>query len=813
MEVVHFNDIKDNIISHFKNQTFVPIIGSGFSCGCKSKKGNVPSGSEYRKYMIDEINKSCNISDDEKESVSKMTFSQVADIYNELVDLQTRINYLKDNFSRVVLEHYKKVFLTIEWPYIYTLNLDDAIENNSNYDYVILPDKEMYEDIIDEEKCIIKIHGDVKYLTTYKEDNCVLTQKQYVNSIKKNKFILDRLRHDSSFLNIAYIGCSLDDEIDIKSIIDDTYANTITARYYFGIKEPSNLDKIKLKNFGITHFVIFDSYESIYKCIYNAWQESTKLSKDDLELYKIKSSCKLNPDYKENKEYLLFGKSLKSGNELKFPYYFVERNISNTIIKRYNDHPIQIIIGKGCSGKTYVLSEIASKVKDKNVYLFESKNRLSVIAFEKLIAKQNCLLIFDSKSLDRNQMEQIIDSRYELVKKNTHVIIAADNTDQDLNRLLILKQIQHQISSGEIPTIKLSNKFSKEECSTINPLLATINLGIMDKSKTIVDNIINIGNTRRERNKFENYSIKTDSIEYVASLIMLAIENKIYSQRAVQFDLEKEFELQVKCAAPLISKEVVWNFEKSPKDNSPKKYVVDAEYWLRWKLKDFAQDESNEQLIAESFKYIVTVLLAINEKPSIEYSDNSSYKDYVLFDNINKIFSKKQNGANRLIRKIYESLNPLLSADPNFKHQYAKCYIQSSKTAISYEERINFLYEAKQNIVEALEIFETRYKNNLNNKLKISIAHAKYTLAVVLCHMCKTEEYKNADLNNECIRTLFEAMLSEYNSFDYVKKDQFNYRNAVQETINYFTINQDGLEKKSVSYVQDLINMKNSINN
>ena len=187
MEVVHYNDIKDNIISHFKNQTFVPIIGSGFSCGCKSKKGNVPSGSEYRKYMIDEINKSCNISDDEKESVSKMTFSQVADIYNELVDLQTRINYLKDNFSRVVLEHYKKDFLTIEWPYIYTLNLDDAIENNSNYDYVILPDKEMYEDIIDEEKCIIKIHGDVKYLTTYKEDNCVLTQKQYVNSIKKNK--------------------------------------------------------------------------------------------------------------------------------------------------------------------------------------------------------------------------------------------------------------------------------------------------------------------------------------------------------------------------------------------------------------------------------------------------------------------------------------------------------------------------------------------------------------------------------------------------------------------------------------------------
>lgn len=48
--------------------------------------------------------------------------------------------------------------------------------------------------------------------------------------------------------------------------------------------------------------------------------------------------------------------------------------------------------------------------------------------------------------------------------------------------------------------------------------------------------------------------------------------------------------------------------------------------------------------------------------------DNFVYKKHILFDNINRIFSVNNSQGITLIRKIYESLNFLLSSDPNYMH-------------------------------------------------------------------------------------------------------------------------------------------------
>ena len=55
MEVIKYKDIKDELLSNFKRKTLLPIIGSGFTRDCSSFKGKVPSGEDYRLYMVKQL--------------------------------------------------------------------------------------------------------------------------------------------------------------------------------------------------------------------------------------------------------------------------------------------------------------------------------------------------------------------------------------------------------------------------------------------------------------------------------------------------------------------------------------------------------------------------------------------------------------------------------------------------------------------------------------------------------------------------------------------------------------------------------------
>ena len=55
LEVISYKDIFDELIKKFANNQLIPVIGSGFTLNCESKHGNVPSGTSYKNYMLDNI--------------------------------------------------------------------------------------------------------------------------------------------------------------------------------------------------------------------------------------------------------------------------------------------------------------------------------------------------------------------------------------------------------------------------------------------------------------------------------------------------------------------------------------------------------------------------------------------------------------------------------------------------------------------------------------------------------------------------------------------------------------------------------------
>lgn len=787
MKVVDPAQIKDELINNMRRSMLIPVIGSGFTRGCPAFRGSVPSGQDYRTYMIGKIAAQLSLQQDEVEQLKRESFSNLSDTYQRAIPVDEQKEYLKCNFTNVRLDDNKKRLLESFWPYIYTLNIDDGIEKNSCYDHIVYANRPVEKGVFDDFPCVIKLHGDVKEMLTYEDAKSeIFSQKQYVDSLHSNASLLGKLQHDLLYQNLIFIGCSLDDEIDLLSCSPNSVVDT--AKYFCTTKTPGKLEHFKYEKYGITHCIVFDSYEEMYGCLYEVAQEAQKISIDDLEDYKQFSFTQIPADYERNKSYLFFGKSLvNKDHTISLPYFFISRTVTDAIFDRFSTAPLQFIVGSGCSGKTYILIDIARRIKNRDVFLFETKDRLTAQAFDDLTRKDNCVILADDTSLSADQVEYFISHVRQLKEKNINVIIAAEKHDRDVSGILKLYELQQIIRPGEIPQIPISNMLNEQECRQLSPLLTAVTVGIFQGTDTIVDNIINLSRALSEKNKYHDIVPHLRSEKDLAALIALAIERKIYSVRAARLELYDELFRQYKATAPLIEQETTWSFETSFDDNSPQKYVVNAVFWLCYQLRLFAHKESNHPIIVKAYKYLIMKILSYEGKPDLWRGDRHDlYRKYILFDNINKIFSPDRYTGEKglaLIREIYEGSNELLSADPNYMHQRAKCYIKSAYFERDKKQKATYLEKAFRDANVAYQVFESRYNEYHNEKVRISADHVLYTKALVLCHKCYTDAYASVHDNTAAVHALYEALRSPYNTYDFVKKDAFNYRNVVSKMI------------------------------
>jgi len=59
MNAKELTTLESNLINFFRAGNLIPLVGSGISTGTRTRKrGQVPSGNEYKRYMIKEIKKS-----------------------------------------------------------------------------------------------------------------------------------------------------------------------------------------------------------------------------------------------------------------------------------------------------------------------------------------------------------------------------------------------------------------------------------------------------------------------------------------------------------------------------------------------------------------------------------------------------------------------------------------------------------------------------------------------------------------------------------------------------------------------------------
>lgn len=249
----------------------VPFIGAGFTAGEPAFKGIVPGGTAFMEIMRDAINASPTADKPDASSLDRYSFQELADEYfrESIVPPEQIKTTLRDRFTNVsITSEAKKDFIRWDWEYIYTLNIDDAIERELNA-IKVLP----FNDFAQHKttQFVYKLHGDAADAVTAENPaamNLVFGSADYVASLIKNRALISTLTNDLAERHLLFVGCSLTDELDILFALAKFKSTTghlpSTNRVYVTANEPTDYEsKKKLRRYGITDVLVVD-YPDFY---------------------------------------------------------------------------------------------------------------------------------------------------------------------------------------------------------------------------------------------------------------------------------------------------------------------------------------------------------------------------------------------------------------------------------------------------------------------------------------------------------------------------------------------------------------------
>ena len=740
IKIVKFNESVELIKQLFSNMTLIPVIGAGFTAGSIARNGVVPNGAKMKLDMEKAI-----LAEKPKTDLKNKSFFKVARYYNSFVDKKIRKQYLYDNFIDVKLPQLKKEFLDLNWPYIYTLNIDDAIEKNAKYE-PIGPNKEI-ETISFDAKLVYKLHGDAREIVFLKngESFSIFDTDQYIDSLKRNKDLLNKLKQDYIDKNIIFIGCSLENEIDLLSVfslVKNEEKNIITEKFYVTSKEPMEEDLIDLESYGITKVILIDSYDGFYEGMVSIIKSISRIKDNELNIFKNIQVVELNAKDKSNKEYLLYNKNPynKQNNLITLPYFFISRKISEEVVNNLNKYPIQFVYGKRVSGKTYFLLDIYRKFADRDKFYFDSRMYLNKDNINSLLKLKNTIFLIDTKVLSEEVLSYIMQIDHkELISKQLNFVICIDSGSKEMSLELRKYREIKTISIYYLSNV-LSNEDINDEYASLKNKLTTVNLPYFDKRKTILDSLVWIqdqvlGNGRSLI--LTDFYIASNKYLYFAYLILLAHYGKLTTLDLINFDVIKESNELMPKLDKVVEPDFRYMITASALDNSYYQVVCNAQVWMLGYLSRISLKSDYFESITKAVVYIVEHIINLSIRES--YKRKKLY-DFIKFDNINMLLGRARNagqpfGVRKLIQNIYGNLKGLLGNDYQFNHQYSKCLLWGIEELPEMSRNTDLKEALNASIIAIQLVEEAKEANPRNEYLMTSLAHIQFTISMIKVKM------------------------------------------------------------------------------
>lgn len=437
IDIIEYEEGIKRLVKYAISKKLIPVFGAGFTAGCQSINGIVPNGEKAVESMCDMILKSglCTLRECD---IRDMEFSEISDLFFEYVSSDERATYFEDFYTGVVLFQPQIDFLTkINWPYAYTLNVDDGIEKNSDFNPILPYHK--FRRPKTSKRILYKLHGDAEYESKYIgkiQDNIIFSQSQYLQAItsEDNTDIYKALLSDYAQEHLLFIGCSLKEERDLqfvyeksKNIQKDAY------RIVLRNKVPTSQEQRNLKKHGINEIIIVENFEDFYPDFLLAYQECQAENKEKIYKY-INPEIIIKTGKKESLELISNANIFNTdANAFMKGALHIFRNAVRDIQKELSISSFVLLKGRRFSGKTYVLCSLAEYYKKRDVFYFPSDSFADEEVAELVLSSQkNSLFLFDSNSISPDVYSLIIKSCDELKKNNNYLVIAINSNDNYL---------------------------------------------------------------------------------------------------------------------------------------------------------------------------------------------------------------------------------------------------------------------------------------------------------------------------------------------------------------------------------------------
>jgi len=723
-------DTEDFLSGLIASGRTVPFIGTGFTRGERAKARLVPDGREWMEIMRQQITESPVAFKPTAENLEKYDFQKLSDRYfrDEIVELSKIKNTLDQYFSDVKISTQSKLsFLSLPWPYIYTLNIDDGIEKAINGIKVV-----PYESFAKSHgrRYVYKMHGDV--FTALKADSrdalkLIFGKGDYIRSLNKNRPLIDALKADLNESNLLFIGCSLTDEIDILYALSDHESVSSTSgsrRVYLTSTSPEgDYDTIsKLREYSITD-VIICNYDDFYLKITELAREIFARNSPAKEFEFLPTAAPFNI----NKFLQYFLQSNWQGGDSS--HLSVTRDADATIKNKTERSTITVITGARFAGRTSTLYRALRASKTKKPYFIGSESTITDGDLSHILSLPDSFIAFDTESLSFSQIFTVCRSIEKLKSLNTSVLIAVDKND--------LFATEHL---PENSIVSLSNRFSNNERSRINQILDTLGIAQLKKPGTILDYIYEVaGSTiikgllksdtslKKKIDERVKYTSKNMSKSEFGLLYILAAKQKVLSviyrgllQKGGYTTTADEYITNfVQIWGPFVEKS---STGRSTIAASHSSFALksNSQAWLFYALQSLARELG----VPKSANFIVETISSIQA--------HKDHYDLMMFDVLNAVFSGSsitKSNSRALISETYIGLARTLSSEPNYWLQRAKSIYNdhSANTADSVLAAIEHVEKA---------ISETEKTVTINAKL------TRANLYGLLCHI---EKHNNLD--------------------------------------------------------------------
>lgn len=768
---ISLKETKDFFVHAFNEETLVPILGSGFTRGVKTRRGGtVPSGKDLKDAMIEKISfkKKINTSELELES-----FSSISEFYQNTFSNPSEdgvIDYYLNNFTGVRINKPQQLrFLNdIKWPYVYTLNIDTGIEDSKPQEWeVFYPNRKFDERKINPDcRILYKIHGDVAMFCKSSDYNeMILTESQYIASLKQSEQFHDLLSADCGNKNLLYIGCSLDDEIDIKySVLADKNRNKKVRDIrgiYVTSDDLSEFKKDKLEGFNISHIIKLsssDDYEYFYEFLVQCYEESQAQTEKNIANFKYTELERIGKDKKINLDYL----ADLSPDKSKLPFYYISSERVQNI--KLLQHKVNVVVGRRFVGKTMLAHAILEAHPNYQRYFISEKESLSEKDVIDLLQEENALIIFDSESLDDRGFNNLL-VNFEATKKNV-ICIFFNSFDDVVNLITFHSEIINYAIEGT-----LSGKMLKKDVLAINDKLNLLGIATFNEKNNLLDNTLRIANVYN-RKLVNKYAIT--SLEELELIIWILVKNKIYFEEIVILGLAKEYKKIVKKFSPFIQQE---NCKKGEiGKHSTIKVIGNGKLGLLQILSAYiypsASSEIGNRMAKEHQNNVCEAIYAI--LLSFSKIDMDNVKGFLQFDKLNDVFSRVYSeasivsmssskgathikyGAARFIHNVYanENIKQLKANDPNYWLQRAKSiYITNN-------------YRHAGSRAEILEAIDWAKKAEQDSRTKVDNGEKKYSrtesnaimqIAMLYGRLAKLCGYTNKKINESALEYYYKV--------------------------------------------------------